>query len=65
MPVSSLAAADEAVVGRRRRDSWRRFVTPLSLLKEELDLETLWWLFEKLLLDVSGRLVNILSLGFG
>ena len=43
--VSSLAAV-VAVVGRRR-GSWRRFVTPDSLLKDALDLFSLW-LLEKL-----------------
>lgn len=55
MAVSSLAVAVEAVVGLRWRDSCRRLVTPLSLLKEELDLLTLW-LLEKLLLEDSCRL---------
>lgn len=55
MTVSSLAVAVEAVAGLRWRDSCRRLVTPLSLLKEELDLLTLW-LLEKLLLDDSCRL---------
>lgn len=61
MYVSSLPAAVDAVVGRRR-DSCRRFVTPLSLLNEALDLLALW-LFEKLRLDVSNRLlpVNMLA----
>lgn len=43
--VSSLAAV--VAVGGRRRGSWRRFVTPDSLLKDALDLFSLW-LFEKL-----------------
>lgn len=56
--VSSLA--DEAVAGLRCRDSWRFLVMPLSLLKEELDLDTLWPL-EKLLLEVSKRLEYIVD----
>lgn len=60
MTVSSLAVAVEAVVGRRWRDSWRLLDTPLSLLKEELDLDSLWPL-EKLLLDVSNRLPNMVT----
>ena len=60
MAVSSLAAVVEAVFGRRCRESCRRFDTPLSLLNEELDLESLW-LLEKLLLDVSNRLLNMVA----
>lgn len=56
MAVSSLVVAVDAVVGRRWRDSCRRFVTPLSLLNDALDLEA-FWLLEKLLLDVSKRLL--------
>ena len=51
--VSSLAPAVEAVVGRRWRDSWRRFCTPLSLLNEECDFETLCGFVEKLPLKDS------------
>lgn len=54
---------DAAVLGRRR-DSWRFFETPAwPLLKEALDLLTLWP-FEKLLLDGGGcstRRLNILA----
>lgn len=64
MIVSSLKEADD-VAGRRWRDSWRFLVIPLSLLKEllkeEVDLDTLW-LLEKLRLEVSGRLENMVSL---
>lgn len=56
MTVSSLAVAVEAVVGLRWRDSCRRLVTPLSLLKEELDLLALWLLEKLLLEDDSCRL---------
>lgn len=62
MIVSSVVVL-EAVVGRREwRDSWRRFCTPWSLLKDELDLENLVLLLklllavEKLLADGSRRL---------
>lgn len=58
MMVSSLA--DEAVAGLRWRDSWRFLVMPLSLLNEELDLDTLWPL-EKLRLEVSKRLEYIVD----
>lgn len=58
MTVSSLAVAVEAVVGLLR-DSCRRFVTPLSLLNDELDLLALW-LLEKLLVEDSCRLENML-----
>lgn len=62
MIVSSVVVL-EAVVGRREwRDSWRRFCTPWSLLKDELDFDTLLLLLklllavEKLLADGSRRL---------
>ena len=55
MAVFSLAVAVDAVVSLRR-DSCRLLETPLSLLKDELDLLTLW-LLEKLLLEVSYRLL--------
>lgn len=60
MMVSSLTLAEEAVAGLRWRDSWRFLVMPLSLLKEELDLDTLWPL-EKLRLEVSILLENIVA----
>lgn len=60
MAVSSVAVVVEAVPGLRWRDSCRRFDTPLSLLKDELDLESLW-LLEKLLLEVSNRLLNMFA----
>ena len=46
--------------GRRWRDSWRRLERPWSLPKDALDLVTLW-LLEKLLLDGSYRLLNIMG----
>lgn len=60
MAVSSLAMAVEAVFGLLGRDSGRLLLMPLSLLKEVLDLDALW-LLEKLLLDESRRLLNILT----
>lgn len=60
MAVSSLAVAVEAVFGLLGRASGRLLLMPLSLLKEELDLDALW-LLEKLLLDESRRLLNILT----
>lgn len=60
MAVSSVAVVVEAVPGLRWRDSCRRFDTPFSLLKDELDLESLW-LLEKLLLEVSNRLLNMFA----
>lgn len=64
MAVSSLAAAVEAVAGLRWRDSCRRLVTPLSLLKDEallkdaVDLLCLWPLV-KLLLDLENMLMDL------
>lgn len=46
--VMSVGGAME--VGGLRRDSWRRFDTPASLLNDALDLFSLW-LFEKLCLE--------------
>lgn len=68
MIVSSLKEAEDDVAGLRWRDSWRFLVIPLSLLKEvlkeEVDLDPLW-LLEKLRLEVSGRLENMVSLLVG
>lgn len=63
MAASSLVVAVEAVFGLRYRESCRRLVTPPSLLKDELDLVTLW-LLEKLvllLLDGSYRRLNMMD----
>lgn len=43
-----------AVDGRRCRGSWRRFETPASRLKDELDLDALW-LREKLRCAVDAE----------
>ena len=58
MTGSPLAAVVEAVAGLRWRGSCRRFDTLISLPKDELVLEALW-LLEKLPLDVSKRLLNM------
>lgn len=64
MRVSSLKEAEDDVAGLRWRESWRFLVIPLSLLKEllkeEVDLDTLW-LLEKLRLEASGRLEYMMS----
>lgn len=65
MDVSSDAAAVEAVAGLRWRDSCRRLVTPLSLLKDDAllkdELDLLWrWLLVKLLLDLENIFASLM-----